>query len=56
MGRTKKDVLTDDLLKKSHAHKPKVAEPKVCPYCNGSGMVGDKECPKCYGEGIIFGD
>jgi len=51
---TKKDVMTDDILKKGHAHKPKVSEPDICPYCSGLGTIYDMECEACQGTGEIY--
>ena len=62
MGKTKKDVLTNDLLRKSHAHPLAKPSPKVCSSCGGYGKERiqiDKllhryeECPDCGGAGVV---
>lgn len=54
MSKTKKDVLTDDILKKSHYHLEKSFAPKICHFCGGSGEVGRAVCEYCQGEGVIY--
>lgn len=51
----KKDVLTDDILKKSHRHKEKEFTPEVCPNCEGRGYVRKQICEMCIGEGVVIG-
>lgn len=63
--KSKKDVMTDPLLKKGHSHKIKMTkEEKICTSCDGVGIyyaecqtcqngVVQEECPTCGGEGVI---
>lgn len=37
--KTKKQILTDDLLKKGHVHKDNCPLPEVCGNCSGHGTV-----------------
>lgn len=52
---TKKEVMMDPLLKKGHAHKPRLSEPDVCPDCKGRGyLANEEECSRCGGTGEIY--
>ena len=55
---TKKQVMTDPLLRKGHVHRQSYAEPDVCPACGGTGFfVGDndeEECRTCQGTGEVY--
>jgi len=58
MSKTKKDVMTDPLLRKAHAHPLKYPEPIVCPDCKGSGCEHNNKhttmCKTCQGLGEIY--
>jgi DnaJ-class molecular chaperone len=61
MGKTRKQILTDPILKKSHTHKEKDRVPKVCPKCRGTGASGilgggntPEACSKCRGLGEVY--
>lgn len=52
---TKKEIMTDEILKKGHAHALRKNEPRICPNCKGSGFFGAaKECPTCEGDGVLY--
>lgn len=53
---TKKQVLTDPILKKGHVHEEKKGEPVVCQKCDGTGWLRlwNVNCNKCDGEGVIY--
>ena len=59
---SKKDVLTDPILRKGHVHKQRVSEPDVCPDCLGTGTITDRyvgttiDCPTCEGSGEIYNE
>jgi DnaJ-class molecular chaperone len=58
MGFTKKEIMTDPILKKGHVHKDKKKEnPKLCTACKGRGWDTEAgklaSCFKCKGEGYI---
>ena len=52
----KKEIMTDPLLRKSHAHPEKMSIPKVCNSCSGTGVASDgqSECPVCEGMGVVY--
>lgn len=58
MSKTKKEVMTDDILKKSHYHEMKNHAPKVCQACAGMGRIRNRwreeTCHVCEGEGVLF--
>lgn len=54
---TRKDIMTDDLLRKSHSHYNKQPVPLICNTCKGSGLdIQSRVCPTCFGEGTIEGE
>ncbi|RMG76679.1 MAG: hypothetical protein D6711_03325 [Chloroflexi bacterium] len=64
MGKSKKDILTDPILRKGHPHKYVDTTAFMrCGACKGYGLIGGKwtdrpdkreVCPLCDGEGIIY--
>jgi len=52
---SKKDVMTDEVLKKSHRHKDRDYTPDICINCNGVGYVRGELCEVCGGEGVVIG-
>ncbi len=61
MSKTKKEILTDPLLRKGHVHRRRQAVPKPCPACHGLGTYGDFErnihdCELCDASGILWED
>ena len=49
------ETMKDDTWrKKGHAHPEKIPIPRVCPICNGQGVVLNYDCPLCQGEGVVY--
>lgn len=59
--KTKKEVMTDPLLKKGGAHRIMDVVPEVCTACSGRGSIPQKGgqlpkiCIQCGGEGVTYG-
>lgn len=64
---SKKEIMTDPILRKAHAHEDKKKKPPdVCLQCRGSGISLEKfkfqgreweevgACSRCNGEGVIY--
>lgn len=52
---SKKEVMTDPLLRKGHRHPMRQIEPEVCPDCKGRGyLANEEECSRCGGTGEIY--
>ena len=52
---TKKDIMTDPILKKGHKHKLKEVVPAICSSCKGTGLIHSNiECHACDGEGEVY--
>lgn len=67
MSKSRRNVLTDPLLNKSHPHKEKELMPQACRDCGGTGFIpwdsedpiqtGEAEdsfCETCGGEGVEY--
>lgn len=57
--RTKKQVLTDPILRKTHRHNKVEWDPVECPKCGGWGYIKhiqEHRCDACQGEGVIYSD
>lgn len=49
----RKQIMTDPILRKGHAHGIHEYEPQVCPDCRGMSTYNNVICPTCDGEGEI---
>lgn len=47
------EIQREKLAVEEETLKNLLAQMRVCPKCNGTGLFDDKQCPQCGGKGML---